>query len=47
MEYLLLIMIFSYPAVLILLAFFIFYALTLRKKLKTKEKIDNIEEENK
>ena len=45
MEILLLIMIFTYPALMILLAFFITYSITLRKKLKTREKINNIEEE--
>ena len=47
MEILLLIMIFTYPALLILLTFFIIYSITLRKKLKTIEKINNLEEENK
>ena len=45
MEILLLIMIFTYPAIIILLTFFIIYSLNLRKKLKTKEKINEIEEE--
>ena len=44
MEILLLIMIFTYPALLLLLTFFIIYSLTLRKKLKTREKINEIEE---
>lgn len=47
MEIILLIMIFTYPALMILLAFFIIYSITLRKKLKTREKINNLEEENK
>ena len=47
MEILLLIMIFTYPAIVILLTFFIIYSLNLRKKLKTKEKINDLEEENK
>lgn len=45
MEILLLIMIFTYPALMILLTFFIIYSITLRKKLKTREKINEIEEE--
>ena len=45
MEILLLIMIFTYPALMILLAFFIIYSIKLKKTLKTREKINEIEEE--
>ena len=45
MEILLLIMIFTYPILLMALGLLIACIVILRKKLKTKEKINNIEEE--
>ena len=45
MEILLLIMIFTYPILLMALGLLITYIIILRKKLKTREKINNIEEE--
>lgn len=45
MEILLLIMIFTYPVLLMALGLLITYIIILRKKLKTREKINDIEEE--
>ena len=44
MEILLLIIIFTYPILLMALGLLIAYIIVLRKKLKTREKMNNLEE---